>query len=322
MGDAINSIASIMENLSKTIHEAVFNGVNNLADPLISLLIVLAIIGIATNYEMFFGNGFNFGNLLIKVMQICFYIFLIRSWNPFVGMILASCEKMGMVAGGSEEVLSMGTIIDKGVGTAFNYLSHFMESAKMDLSYFGVILLGYIMILIIIFAYFKIAYTLFIVKNEFIIIGGLSVILLPFAMTKWTQGISEKPWGALLTAGMKVMVAFFMIALLSQYIQDAFAINANVDDVKTIAKDVIPTLMEKAIGIFFISYLFGKVVDFAGAIANGLNVGHINIVNNMGSAVYGAHKRGVTTVVSGATRGAWSTAQKVGGKIRDYIKNR
>ena len=84
------SLLKLFDDLSATIEKAVASGILNLTDPLIDLLIVLGIISIASNWEMYFSGNFNFGNLFVKIIQIGFFAFLIRNWGMFFTMIKQS----------------------------------------------------------------------------------------------------------------------------------------------------------------------------------------------------------------------------------------
>lgn len=308
------SLLKLFDDLSATIEKAVASGILNLTDPLIDLLIVLGIISIASNWEMYFSGNFNFGNLFVKIIQIGFFAFLIRNWGMFFTMIKQSGEQLGLFAGGAEETMTSGTLVLKGLGVVFSFLAKVYNGASISLNAILVWLLAILCILIALYAFTKIAYTLFITNMEFVIIGGLSIVLLPFGVLNWTKSISEKTWGILLTCAVKVMVASFMVALLSTFIDNSFDIGSIEVINNNEIKNMLPNLFGSTISMLFIAYLFGQAVEFAGAITNGLTISSRNLAESgMGMA-------------AGATRNAagWGVgklrqqAYKNSGKYRTF----
>lgn len=308
------SLLKLFDDLSATIEKAVASGILNLTDPLIDLLIVLGIISIASNWEMYFSGSFNFGNLFVKIIQIGFFAFLIRNWGMFFTMIKQSGEQLGLFAGGAEETMTSGTLVLKGLGVVFSFLAKVYNGASISLNAILVWLLAILCILIALYAFTKIAYTLFITNMEFVIIGGLSIILLPFGVLNWTKSISEKTWGILLTCAVKVMVASFMVALLSTFIDSSFNIETLTSIDNDGLKKLLPNLFGSTISMLFIAYLFGQAVEFAGAMTNGLTISSRNLAESgMGMA-------------AGATRNAagWGVgklrqqAYKNSGKYRTF----
>jgi type IV secretion system protein TrbL len=308
------SLLKLFDDLSATIEKAVASGILNLTDPLIDLLIVLGIISIASNWEMYFSGNFNFGNLFVKIIQIGFFAFLIRNWGMFFTMIKQSGEQLGLFAGGAEETMTSGTLVLKGLGVVFSFLAKVYNGASISLNAILVWLLAILCILIALYAFTKIAYTLFITNMEFVIIGGLSIVLLPFGVLNWTKSISEKTWGILLTCAVKVMVASFMVALLSTFIDNSFDIGSIEVINNNEIKNMLPNLFGSTISMLFIAYLFGQAVEFAGAMTNGLTISSRNLAESgMGMA-------------AGATRNAagWGVgklrqqAYKNSGKYRTF----
>jgi hypothetical protein len=130
----------------------------------------------------------------------------------------------------------------------------------------------------------------------------------------WTKSISEKTWGILLTCAVKVMVASFMVALLSTFIDNSFDIGSIEVINNNEIKNMLPNLFGSTISMLFIAYLFGQAVEFAGAMTNGLTISSRNLAESgMGMA-------------AGATRNAagWGVgklrqqAYKNSGKYRTF----
>ena len=88
----MTSFFNMLNEITDVITSAVLNGMIRLQEPMVELLVVLAIIGIASNWEMYFASeSWNWGNLFVKIIHIGFYAFLIRNWK----MLLLTVKKTG-----------------------------------------------------------------------------------------------------------------------------------------------------------------------------------------------------------------------------------
>ena len=128
------------------------------------------------------------------------------------------------------------------------------------------------------YAIFRIAFTLFMANAEFLILGALSMVLIPFGITKWTRSIAEKTWGILLTSAVKLMVAVFMVSLIQNEITSAFNVS---DDVTT---ETVSTFLTSAASLIFLSYLSAQAVDLAGAMTTGAVVSTNNVIHAIPNA--------------------------------------
>ena len=73
----MTSFFNMLNEITDVITNAVLNGMIRLQEPMVELLVVLAIIGIASNWEMYFASeSWNWGNLFVKTIHIGFYAFL------------------------------------------------------------------------------------------------------------------------------------------------------------------------------------------------------------------------------------------------------
>ena len=224
MGEAAKTFTNLLDGIQGRIESTVAHGIYNLSDPLMDLLALLAVIGIVTTWEMYFSGAFNFGNIIIKCIHIGFIAFLIRNWGQILKIVYESGEQLGLYASGGTKLEATSTYVNTGLGKIFEYLQKVWENNSISTDTILLFLLCIVCLLVATFAYFKIAYVLFTVSVQFWIVGGLSVCLLPFAMTRWTKSIADKPIGILLTCMVKVMVATFMIGLLNEHIHTGFAV--------------------------------------------------------------------------------------------------
>lgn len=261
----MTSFFNMLNEITDVITSAVLNGMIRLQEPMVELLVVLAIIGIASNWEMYFASeSWNWGNLFVKIIHIGFYAFLIRNWKMLLLTVKKTGEQLGIAAGGDTGLLTSNDILNLGVKNVFDAISNLMTNIPVNLEIFtrilGIVILGFAL-----YAFLKIACTLFFTYAEFIIVGGLSMVLLPWSMTKWTKGIADKAWGILLSGAVKIMVCVFMVSLVSGFIENSFS-NLDIDNPS------LPDLLTNTISLGFLAFLVGKSVEYAGAMTNGLTV--------------------------------------------------
>lgn len=137
------------------------------------------------------------------------------------------------------------------------------------------------------------------------------MVLLPFSLTKWTKSIANKTWGILLTSAVKIMVATFMICLLSNEISNLFSATEGLGNSKEIEKNLAEIIIQ-SLSIVFIAYLFGKVVEYAGALTTGMSVNSPDLVGSVGNM---AANRVAGFARRQLGRAASSASSFVGGQI-------
>ena len=262
-------IFDFVTKLQNTIQDAVFAGVLNLTDPMLALLASLGIISIATNWGLYFDGNFNFGNIITKFIHIGFIAFLIRNWLMFMKMIKESGEKLGMLASGHIDMPDNATLINNNVAKVFEQISVAFDAFSFTGDHVMALLFSVILLVVCIYCFFRISFTAFTVNAEFIIIGGLSIVLLPFSVTQWTKDIGNKPWGILLTCAVKVLVITFFMGLVTALIDQAFTLKALEKDTAEAISSNLPNLMTTTISLIFLAFLIGQATEFAGAITNG-----------------------------------------------------
>ena len=224
------------------------------------------------NFEMYFQQRVNWGQLFVKLAQATFFAFLIRNWHMIVSIFQETSENLGLTAAGKDTILTAGSIINEGVGQVFKYFAVIFQ-VEIGLNTFILGFFGIIILLIALFGFMKIAYTLFTTNVEFLIVASLSVILLPFYMTKWTQNVADKAWGILFTCTMKLIVCNFMIGLLSSYITNNFVVDKLKQGIQSSElSGILPEMILKTLSILFIAFLITKTVEFAGAMTSGLTI--------------------------------------------------
>lgn len=279
----MDSALKLLENVGNHIDQACTTGITNLQAPLLTLLAALAVISIATEFDMFFGPAFNFGNMIVRLMHIGFLAAMIQNWGMLMTAVKETGQILGMTAGGADATYTptglIGATCDSIFSTFENICKGFpgFVSATAGGSIMAYIL-ALLALLVAMYAIFRIAFTLFMANAEFLILGSLSLVLIPFGITKWTRSIAEKTWGILLTSAVKLMVAVFMVSLIQNEITSAFNVS---DDVTT---KTVSTFLTSAASLIFLSYLSAQAVDLAGAMTTGAVVSTNNIIHAIPNA--------------------------------------
>lgn len=282
----IDTVLKLFTDLETNIKVATASSITNLKAPLLALTSSLAVIGIASNWEMYFSSNFNWGNIITKIIHVGFIMWLINHWTNFTLMIKDSAEKIGSLAGNLKELPTVTSLIGKSYATIFDYLDFILKDSSFGLDTFMIYLMAIILIIILSYAFLKISWTFFMAKMEFYIMGALSMVLLPFSQTKWTKSMSEKTWGILLTTSIKLLVCVFMIAITKDFIDQNFTVTGDVEkNAKAIKESLLPSLFSSTIAIFFLSHIISKVTEFAGAMANGVMIQSSNLVASAGAMV-------------------------------------
>lgn len=276
----MDSALALLDNVSTHIDQACATGITNLQSPLLALLATLAVISIATEFDMFFGPAFNFGNMIVRIMHIGFLAAMIQNWGMLMVAIKETGQILGMTAGGADATYTPTGLIGETCESIFDSFQHIISSFPSFTSGGSVAayILALIALCIAMYAIFRIAFTLFMANAEFLILGSLSLVLIPFGITKWTRSIAEKTWGILLTSAVKLMVAVFMVSLIQNEITAAF----NVTDTD-VSKNVAGFLTSAA-SLIFLSYLSAQAVDLAGAMTTGAVVSTNNIIHAISNA--------------------------------------
>lgn len=276
----MDSALALLDNVSTHIDQACTTGITNLQSPLLALLATLAVISIATEFDMFFGPAFNFGNMIVRIMHIGFLAAMIQNWGMLMVAIKETGQILGMTAGGADATYTPTGLIGETCKSIFDSFQHIISSFPSFTSSGSVAayILALIALCIAMYAIFRIAFTLFMANAEFLILGSLSLVLIPFGITKWTRSIAEKTWGILLTSAVKLMVAVFMVSLIQNEITAAF--NVTDTDVST----NVAGFLTSAASLIFLSYLSAQAVDLAGAMTTGAVVSTNNVIHAIPNA--------------------------------------
>lgn len=217
---------------------------------------------------------------------------------------------MGLIASGNPTMPSQSSLMTNSVSKVYSQMSVIFDTFSFTGDHVMALLLSLICLLFVLACFFRIVFTSFMVNAEFVIVGGLSIILLPFAITQWTKDIGHKPWAVLLTCSVKLLVVTFFMGMVSTLIDKAFKLENIATSEQAIAK-LVPELLTTAIAMAFLAYLIGQAVEFAGSIVNG------TMISNAGalSRIEGMLQNSAGTI----TRGSFSKIpfKKIGDTIRN-----
>ena len=151
-----------------------------------------------------------------KITAIGLLLWIITGIQSLSYTLIRSFAQVGLVAGGNvinlSNLFDPSAIIDMGfrttkpifdsIGGISNLFQHFVNTVLQFLA--G--LMG-------LFAYFLIAWNLFIVIIEFYLFTVCAVILIPFAVFKPTAWLAERAIGGTFTIGVKLMVLALIVSL-------------------------------------------------------------------------------------------------------------
>lgn len=152
--------------------------------------------------------------LLRKVLTIFFFIWVIDNYSYILTWITDGFVWTGEKAAGGAavDINDPSGILWAGLQVAKPILEH----AKAQASFFGSFFDGLVSLLsafIICFAYFILAFQIFLTRIEFALISTLGLILVPFGVFKYTSFMAEKVFGAVISFGVKLMVLAFVVSV-------------------------------------------------------------------------------------------------------------
>lgn len=298
----MDTLLDLIDSLQNAITQATVDGALNLIDPLTGLAMLLGALAIATNFEMYFSPGnFNPGNLIIKALQICFCFWLIQHWVPIISMIRESGMMLGAAAGNSEGYITPSNVISGGAKQVFSAIFGLWDGVGFSAESIMIFLVGIVALAVALYGFLRIAFTIFMVTAEFSIVGSLAVILIPFMVLHWTASIAEKAWGILLASFVKLTVATFMVSLLANEIGRAFG-GTDVSSAEALARNL-PNTITGALSIFFLAWVIGHVVDYAGDMVRGMAPGNTPSLRDMVRGGVGIARGTATTVRTGYRTG-------------------
>uniref|UniRef100_C6DZ86 P-type conjugative transfer protein TrbL n=1 Tax=Geobacter sp. (strain M21) TaxID=443144 RepID=C6DZ86_GEOSM len=241
--------------------------------------------------------------LLVKIMQIGFFVWVISNYRWLIDTILYGFIVTGTKAGGATRtdlLQDPSLIVDYGFAATdpiFRHLKdHYLAAGLPDLVLSG--LAGVLILL----AYFAIAAAAFITYLEFYIISLLGLILVPFGVFKHTSFLAEKVFGAVIAYGIRLMVLAFVLAVVEPTLAQ-------------VQLPVSPTLSQ-IFTVFLAAFTIAVLSWHAPGIASGLMAGSPSL--GVGTMMSTGLAAGAGIVGLGAAAGlgsAMSSAKKGLGQV-------
>jgi type IV secretion system protein TrbL len=204
----LNSLTRTLQNFI-----AVFgSGYTNLSSTINALLAMLAIIELALlGFWWALGGGEQLVPIFKKLLYIGFWIYIVQSFPSLAKAFVTSLVKAGLTAGGGSvtvsQILDPSALMGAGVDATQALAQKLGEMGTFDLADMIVFGLGYLTIMA---CFLIMAINLFLAVIEYYLFAGIVGILLPFGLLPATKFLAEKAIGAVVAAGIKLMVLSFI----------------------------------------------------------------------------------------------------------------
>lgn len=217
-----NKIADQLRIVLNKVSKQCTEGLKYLQEEALTLLYVLMVIDFAFVLILYILNDdpLDWSELFVKkTLQYGFITMFITNWGDYINLCMSLfVQKSVLAAGGgvniAENLSDPSLIIQKGVHIVqpvFDYLSKYSGTSLtgnihhvLIALFFGVLILG---CFIIIGLQFFIAYL------QFYIVSTMSVVLLPFGVSKQLRFLGELGLGSIINAALKLMVMTFVVAM-------------------------------------------------------------------------------------------------------------
>ncbi len=287
----------LMDDLMTMVSKVADQGVERLRPHVFSLIGVLAIIGIASNWALYDGQ-LRLTNIVGTIMKICFFFWLAMNWEKINGAIFTSLSNLGLVGAGmapitqgAKQVLTPSTLIDYG----FESTNVLWDGLSILAP--GEALVKIFAMLLIIFSHFMLAFELFIATVEFKIFVCLALVLMPFGVIQHTSFLFQRCVSGVFGYGAKVMVINFLIGLIYTHV--------NLTETGFTKSSTSPDILKVALSFLLLGYLVWKCGDIAQGFASGspaLSGG--GLARTVAGATVGVAAVAATAVVAGAAKAA------------------
>lgn len=164
-------------------------------------------------------NGDVFASLVRKVLYVGFFALLLNNFAVLADIVFASFTHAGLIASGSTlaaaDLMHPGHVASTGFTAAHPILEAIgalggFPDALLNIGQIAVLFLAWLVVLL---AFFLLAVQLFIAILEFKLTCLAGFILVPFALFRHTAFLAERVLGAVVTAGIKMMVLAVILGI-------------------------------------------------------------------------------------------------------------
>jgi type IV secretion system protein TrbL len=174
------------------------------------LAILLGIELVMTGLFWALGGG-QLGPVFKKILYVGFWIWLVQSFPALAKSFIDSLVSAGVTAGGNSvtvaQILDPSALAASGLDATEPLADKLGGMSSFDMADMLVFGLGYVAIMA---CYIIMAVNLFLAVLEYYLFAGVVGILLPFGLMPSTKFLAEKAIGAVVAAGIKLMVLAFV----------------------------------------------------------------------------------------------------------------
>lgn len=298
------SLTGMLDKFEEQVAILSVNGITNLQEPLIAMLTSFAIISIITNWEMYFSANYSIANIVVKLMHFGFLAMLLKNWAKIINMFQETAENIGLLAGGQTEMLKVTSFVNLYVGKLFTAWGNVWAKFSFISDSIVLALIANLIIALTIVLIFAMAYEVFMATNEFIIVGTLLMVLVPFNALHFTQDFGGKAWGGLLSLFVKLMVTVFFFSLVTVLVDDTLGkeVVLNKDKLDT----AVPNMAMMLAALAFLFYMMKSATELATSIVSGAIIGRgANIVTSAPQYAMSTYRGAMTGYAMGRTAGRW-----------------
>jgi type IV secretion system protein TrbL len=192
---------------------AIFGGgFTNLQSTINTLLVSLAVIELAlVGLWWALGGGEQLVTVFKKLLYISFWIWLVQEFPTLAKAFVTSLVTAGITAGGGQvtvaQILDPSALVGAGLDATEPLAQKLGGMGTFDMADMLIFGLGYIAIMA---CFVIMAVNLFLAVCEYYLFAGIVGILLPFGLLPSTKFLAEKAIGAVVSAGIKLMVLSFV----------------------------------------------------------------------------------------------------------------
>ena len=267
------------------------------------------------------------GRFLKKILYVGVFAFILNSFPTLADIIFRSFAQAGLTAGGGSltaaDLLRPGRLAGTGFEAAWPLLEQVSDLLGFTTFFDNFLTIAVLLIawLIVICAFFILAVQMFVTIIEFKLTTLAGFILVPFALWGRTAFLAERVLGAVVTAGIKVMVLAVIVGIGSGFFAEfTAALQGQEPDIGQAMTLVLASLALFGLGIFGPSIASGLVtgapqLGAGSAVATtALAAGGFAVAGAGGAAAArGLAGAGLGAVRAGTAMGsAASTAYKLG----------
>jgi type IV secretion system protein TrbL len=191
-------------------------GYGRLSGPASSLLaILIAIEVVLTGFWVALGGGDQLAHLFKKILYIGTWVWIVRSFPALAKTFVDSLIQAGLLAGGRggsyDLLMDPSRIAGYGLDATAPLIKKISDLSITDLS--EIVVYGAAFVAIVA-SYFILAINVFVAVLEYYLVLALVGVFMPFGVLPSTKFLAEKAIGAVVSAGMKLMVLSLIIAVI------------------------------------------------------------------------------------------------------------